>query len=196
MSTNQELIFQDLTESAQMLLHFGYKQVKIIAQIAEEIIRVYQRQGKVIFCGNGGSAAQAEHLCAELVGRFKLNRPSLPALALTVNPALTTAIANDLGYEEVFARQIESLVQAGDLVIFLSTSGSSPNIIKGVEAAKAKKALTVGWTGANGEELRNLADLALTVPSSDTPRIQEAHLTAGHIICSLVELTLFGGSGV
>lgn len=196
MSSHNDLIMENLSESAQVLLHFGYKEAHTIGRIAEEIIRVYQHEGKVIFCGNGGSASEAEHLTAEFMGRYKINRPSLPALSLTVNTALTTAIANDFGYDSIFSHQIQSIASPNDLIIFLSTSGSSPNILQAVELAKKKKIMTVGWTGQNGTELANLVDIALIVPSKDTPRIQEAHLVAGHLICSLVELTLFGGSNV
>lgn len=190
------IIMDNISESAQVLLHFGYKEAPIIRRITEEIVRVYQHEGKVIFCGNGGSASQAEHLAAEFMGRFKLNRPPLPALSLTVNSALTTAIANDFGYENIFSRQLQSLASPVDLIIFLSTSGRSTNIIQAAQTAKAKKLITIGWTGQNGAELKKAVDIALVVPSNDTPRIQEAHLVVGHIICSLVELTLFGGSNV
>lgn len=196
MTSYNKLIMENLSDSAQVLLHFGYKEVDSISRIAEEIVRIYQHGGKILFCGNGGSAAQAEHLAAEFVGRFKLNRPSLPALALTTNSALTTAIANDFGYESIFHRQILGLASPGDIVIFLSTSGRSSNIVQAAQTAKTKKIMTMGWTGTNGTELINAVDISLVVPSNDTPRIQEAHLVAGHIICSLVELTLFGGNNV
>lgn len=196
MSSYNNIILEHFSESSRLLLLFGLKQVEAIGKIAETIVRIYQHGGKVIFCGNGGSAAEAEHLCAEFVGRFKLQRNFLPAIALTSNSAITTAIANDLDYSEVFARQIQGLAQPGDLLIALSTSGHSPNILRAVETAKAKKVLTAGWTGLGGNELEQMVDLALVVPSFDTPRIQEAHLVAGHIICSLVELTLYGETNV
>lgn len=196
MSSYNNIILENFSESSRLLLLFGLKQVESIGQIAEAIVRIYQHGGKVIFCGNGGSAAEAEHLCAEMIGRFKMQRNPLPAIALTGNSSTTTAISNDLGYSELFARQIQGLAQPGDLLIAMSTSGHSPNILNAIETAKNKKVFTVGWTGLGGTELEQKVDLALVVPSHDTPRIQEAHLVAGHIICSLVELTLYGESNV
>ncbi|HEX2953884.1 MAG TPA: SIS domain-containing protein [Bacillota bacterium] len=196
MTSSTDIIWENLSETARLLLLLGFKEFSIMAQIADAIVHAYQHGGKVLLIGNGGSASQAEHLATEFVSRFKMKRSALPALALTVNSSLTSALANDFGFEEVFTRQIEGLAQPGDILIAISTSGSSTNIIRAVETAKSKQVLTVGWTGAQGSELAEKVDFALMVPSNDTPRIQEAHLVAGHIICSLVELTLFGGSNV
>jgi D-sedoheptulose 7-phosphate isomerase len=191
-----ELIWENLSETARLLILLGFREFSVIAQIADAIVHTYQHGGKVLLIGNGGSASQAEHIATEFICRFKMKRTSLPAVALTANSSLISALGNDFGFEEVFTRQIEGLAQPGDILIAISTSGASANIIKAVEAAKSKQVLTVGWTGAQGNELAEKVDLALVVPSNDTPRIQEAHLVTGHIICSLVELTLFGGSNV
>lgn len=192
-----DLIWENISDCARLLLLMGFKEVKAIEQMADAIVHAYQHGGKVLLVGNGGSASQAEHIATEFISRFKLaRRPSLPSIALTANSSLTTAIANDSGYDELFTRQIDGLAQPGDVLIAISTSGASANILRAVEAAKAKQVLTIAWTGANGSALAQAVDIALVIPSGDTPRIQEAHLVAGHIICSLVELTLFSESGV
>ena len=146
--------------------------------------------GKVILFGNGGSAADAQHIAGELVGRFKLDRPALPAMALTANTSILTAMANDCGYNTVFSRQVEALVTGKDVVIGISTSGASPNVIEALAMAKAKGARTIGLTGDQGSRMTEVTDLVIAVPSDDTPRIQEAHITIGHIVCELVEREL------
>jgi len=151
------------------------------------VAAAYRAGGKVVLCGNGGSAADAQHIAAELVGRFLLERRALPALALTTNTSSLTAIANDKNYEDVFRRQVEALVDGKDVVIGISTSGNSANVIKAMEEAKKKGARTIALTGRGGSKLAEAADLTITVPSDSTPRIQEAHITIGHIICELVE---------
>lgn len=162
----------------------------IMARIASLMASAFRKGNKVVFFGNGGSAADAQHLAAELAGRFSLDRGPLPAIALTTNSSVLTAIANDYGYEHVFARQVKALVQPGDVVIGISTSGESPNVIKGIEEARRCGATTVAFTGDKGK-LKDAAELALCVRSAETPHIQEAHITAGHIICALVEKELF-----
>src|SRR6202140_11899 len=147
---------------------------------------------KLVFFGNGGSAADAQHLAAELVVRLHADRPGLPALALTTNTSVLTAAANDYGFEQIFSRQIESLVERGDLLVALSTSGTSPNIVRGVEAGARRGALRVALTGETGGALADKVDLLLNVPSRDAQRIQEAHITLGHIACSLIEEIRFG----
>ena len=165
----------------------------ILLQIADQIALALSRGNKVLLFGNGGSAADAQHIAAELAGKLYRERPPLPAIALTTNTSSMTAIANDYGYQELFARQVKGLAKAGDVVIGISTSGNSANVIRGIEQAKALEAVTIVFTGSGGE-LRGLADYKLSIPSKDTPRIQEAHITAGHIICYLVEEALFGGN--
>ena len=164
----------------------------IIAKISEKIINAYKNKKKVVLFGNGGSAADAQHIAAEFVGKFYKDRDSLPALAFHTNTSILTATANDFGYEFVFERQVSSFVEEGDVAIGISTSGNSPNVIKGLIKAKEKGAITVGFTGEKQSKIEEIADICLKIPSSDTPRIQEGHITVGHIICYLVEKELFG----
>lgn len=145
----------------------------------------------VWFCGNGGSAADAQHLAAELSGRFRLDRTALPAEALHVNTSYLTAVANDYGYDAVYARLVEGYCRTGDLLVGLSTSGNSPNIVKAFAAARARGIATIGLTGATGGAMAALSDILLNVPSTDTPRIQEAHILLGHMLCELVERRIF-----
>ncbi len=153
-----------------------------VATISVAIAERLQRGGKLLLFGNGGSAADAQHIAAEFVGRFQCERPALPAIALTTNTSTLTAVANDYGYEEVFARQVTALGSEHDVVIGLSTSGSSPNVLRGLIAARARGLLTIGFTGLSGKELVALSDLFLCVPSEVTARIQECHILAGHVI--------------
>ncbi len=164
-----------------------------IAKIADVITKTYQNNGKVYFCGNGGSAADAQHLAAELSGRFYFDRPPLNAEACHVNTSFLTAVANDYGYEMAYARYIKAVGSAGDILVGLSTSGNSVNILNAMETAKEMGLKTVAFTGDSGGKLKNLADYLINVPSNDTPRIQEAHILVGHIICEIVEKNLFGG---
>ena len=166
-------------------------QADTIVQIAEQMTKAFRQRKKVLLFGNGGSAADAEHIACELAGKFTLFRDPLPAIALTTNTSSLTAIGNDFGYEEVFARQLRGLVAKGDVVIGLSTSGASPNVIRAIEEANRQGAITVAFIGAKGK-LKESARHVLSIPSTDTPRIQEAHMLAGHIICGLVEESLFG----
>jgi D-sedoheptulose 7-phosphate isomerase len=166
------------------------RQKDSIIRIAALITKAFREGNKVLLFGNGGSAADAQHLACELAGRFYSSRDPLPAIALTTNTSSLTAIANDFGYREVFARQIRGLARRGDIAVGISTSGDSPNVVAGLEEAKRCGATTVALTGQGGK-LREIADCVLSVPSRDTPRIQEAHITAGHIICYLVERSLF-----
>ncbi len=154
------------------------------------------RAGQMLFtCGNGGSAADAQHIAAELSGKFYLHRPGLPAVALTTNTSALTAIANDFSYEEVFSRQLEAQARPGDVLFALSTSGRSPNCRKAIEWAKANGVTTVGFTGTKGADFAALCDLAFVVASDDTPHIQEAHITLGHALCALAEAALYGPGG-
>lgn len=161
---------------------------------AQKLVTCFQNGGKVLFCGNGGSAADAQHLSAELSGRFYRDRPPLFAEALHVNTSYLTAVANDYGYEQVYARMVQAAGRAGDVLVALSTSGNSPNILRAVAAAKEKDMIVVGFTGESGGQMAPLCDLLLNVPSTDTPRIQEAHILIGHILCQLVEATMFPAS--
>jgi D-sedoheptulose 7-phosphate isomerase len=156
------------------------------------IINAYRHNKKVLICGNGGSAADAQHIAAELSGRFYFDRKPLPAEALHVNTSFLTAIANDYSYDAVYARMIYAVGNIGDILIAISTSGNSNNIIKAIESAKNKGMFIIGLTGENGGKMKNLCDYLLNIPSSDTPRIQEAHINIAHIICEWVEKELFG----
>ena len=163
-----------------------------ISTLAGRMVQAYRAKKKVIWFGNGGSAADAQHLAAELVSKFYLDRHSLPSLALNVNTSILTATGNDYGYDTVFAKQIEGLCFEGDIAVGISTSGNSPNVIEAVRKAREKGALTVAMTGEGGGRLKDEVDLLVAIPSKDTPRIQEAHITIGHILCYLVENELFG----
>ncbi|UCE37027.1 MAG: D-sedoheptulose 7-phosphate isomerase [Thermoplasmata archaeon] len=186
----KELVRSKLKESADVKLNLDEGK---IVEIASAIIDAYKKGKKVLIFGNGGSAADAQHIAAELVGKYKLVRKPLAAMALTVNTSILTACANDFGYEFVFAKQVEAMAQKDDVVIGISTSGTSPNVIEAIKVAKEKGAVTVGFTGEGKTGLGDAVDIWLSVPSKDTPRIQEAHITAGHIICFLVESEIFGG---
>ena len=167
------------------------RQSKVLVAIAKTLVQAFQRGNKVLLFGNGGSAADAQHIAAELVGKYGFDRDALPVISLTTNTSSLTAIANDYGYETVFARQVRGLARCGDVVIGISTSGMSSNVLLAVEEAKRVGAITVAFTGEKGG-LKSRADYVLSVQSSCTPRIQEAHILAGHIICYLVEQWLFG----
>ncbi len=162
-----------------------------IVEITQLAIDCLKKGGKVILFGNGGSASDSQHIAAELVGRFKRDRAGLPAIALTVNTSILTAVANDYGFDVVFAKQIEALAQKNDLAIGISTSGKAKNVACAIKQAKKMGVKTVALSGGDGGELAKLADLALLVPSTVTARIQEAHITIGHAICDIVEQTLF-----
>ncbi len=162
-----------------------------IQEVTNTIINTYRNNGSVYFCGNGGSAADAQHLAAELSGRFYYDRPPLAAEALHVNTSYLTAVANDYSYEEIYARYIKGSGKKGDILIGISTSGNSRNIIRAFETAKEKGITTVALTGESGGKMRDIVDFIINVPSSDTPRIQESHIMIGHIICQFVESALF-----
>ncbi len=163
-----------------------------IQEIADVCASAFTAGKKVLFCGNGGSAADAQHLAAELSGRFYFDRDPLPAEALHVNTSYLTAVANDYSYDEIFSRLIKAQGQKGDILFGLSTSGNSANVIKAFEKAKELGMITVGLTGETGGKMKNISDYLFNVPSTDTPRIQEAHELIGHIICELIESKLFG----
>jgi D-sedoheptulose 7-phosphate isomerase len=165
--------------------------VKTVSEVVDSIVLCYKNGGKVLFCGNGGSAADAQHLAAELSGRFYFDRPPLFAEALHVNSSYITAVANDYGYDEVFARLVTAFGKQGDILIGLTTSGNSPNILKAFNIANSLKMKTVGFTGESGGKLKAESNYLMNVPSNDTPRIQEVHIMLGHIICELVEEKLF-----
>lgn len=162
-----------------------------IDEAAQLLVHAFRNGNKALFCGNGGSAADAQHLAAELSGRFYTDRPPLYAEALHVNSSYITAVANDYGYEAVFARMVQAAGQKGDVLVALSTSGNSPNIQKAVETAQEKGMKIIGFTGETGGTMAASCDVLLNVPSTDTPRIQECHILIGHILCQYVEVALF-----
>jgi D-sedoheptulose 7-phosphate isomerase len=187
--SKKAVVAEQIRESASLCAALA-EQADAIVEIADQMTKAFRRGNKVLLFGNGGSAADAEHIACELSGKFTLFRDPLPAIALTTNTSSLTAIANDFGYEEVFSRQLRGLVAKGDMVIGLSTSGESPNVVRAIEQARRRGAVTVAFTGAAGS-LRNIPQYVLSIPSTNTPRVQEAHMLAGHIICCLVETSLF-----
>lgn len=164
-----------------------------IAEAVDMLVAGLTEGKKLLIMGNGGSAADAQHFAAEIIGRFKLERRALPAIALTTDTSILTALGNDYGFDRIFARQVEGLAQAGDLAVGISTSGNSPNVFAALEKARELGCRTIALLGKDGGTIKGQADLALIVPSVDTPRIQEGHLTIIHIICDLVEKRLFPG---
>lgn len=180
-------IREQLRESARLKESFPGDLLQKIARCAETCAAAIQGGHKLIFFGNGGSAADAQHLAAELVVRLHRDRPGLPAISLATNTSVLTAAGNDFGFDHIFSRQIESLVAAGDVLLALSTSGNSPNILNGVEVGRTRRAYIVGLTGEPGGKLASKVDLLLNVPSRNPQRIQESHITIGHIICGLIE---------
>jgi len=169
---------------------FASQQLSEILAIAAMLTATLRDGGTIYLCGNGGSAADAEHVAGELIGRFLQNREPWPAMALTTNPAILTAVGNDFHFDEIFARQVSALAKPGDLVVGISTSGKSPNILKAIDTAKARGALTLAFTGEPGEPLASRCDQCFRAPSAHTPRIQELHILAWHILCELVEEAL------
>jgi len=165
--------------------------LKVIDDVAAEIVTCFKNDGQVLWCGNGGSAADAQHLAAELSGRFYFDREPLNSEALHVNTSYITAVANDYSYDQVYERLIRAKGRKGDVLIGLSTSGNSGNVIKALEVAKQKGLITIGMTGESGGKMKSLCDYLINVPSNDTPRIQESHIMIGHIICEMVEERLF-----
>ncbi len=188
----KDKIIAGLRESIRVKEDILKSQVEVIVEIVEAIVKALKGGGKVILFGNGGSAADAQHLAAELVGRFKLERKGLPALALSTNTSILTSVGNDYSFAQIFARQVEALGKPEDIAIGISTSGRAANVIEGILAARDRGIFTIGLTGGEGGKLGEVVDLTLIVPSPDTPRIQEAHITVGHLICQLVEEKLGG----
>ena len=162
-----------------------------IEKSVDVVVHAFRNNHRVLFCGNGGSAADAQHLAAEFSGRFYYDRPPLDAEALHVNTSYITAVGNDYSFDEVYARLIKAKSAKGDVLVALSTSGNSPNILKAIEAAKERGMFTIGLTGESGGKMNGMCDIILKVPSTDTPRVQESHITIGHIICELTEAAIF-----
>jgi len=182
---------QESIEVKQLILQDDVL-IATIEKAADTLYQAFKNGHKVLFCGNGGSAADAQHLAAELSGRFYFDRDPLPAEAMHCNTSYITAVANDYGYDVVYSRMIKGSASEGDVVVGLSTSGNSVNIIKAFEVAKTKGVKSIALTGLTGGDMKNSADILINVPSKDTARIQESHITIGHILCELVETRLFG----
>ena len=185
---------QDITDEHIRIAKnsFTADQLEVLEKISREVIRALVAGHKLLLCGNGGSAADAQHIAAEFIARFKRERKSLPAIALTTDTSILTAVANDYDYESVFSRQIEGLGEKGDVLFALSTSGNSKNVLRAVETAKSMGLITIGFTGAPGGRLGSLADICFSAQSDKTPHIQEVHITALHAISEVIEDTLFG----
>jgi D-sedoheptulose 7-phosphate isomerase len=191
----KETIVQAFEESARIKVQFARDNADRIVEVVQLIAQAFREGRKVILFGNGGSAMDASHIAAEFMNRFLIERPPLPAIALNSDTALLTCISNDYDFSQVFSKQLSALGHEGDVVIGISTSGNSPNVLKAVEVAKKNGMKTVALTGGNGGKLAGLADYAFIVPTKATPRIQEAHITLGHTICQLVDEELFGKHG-
>lgn len=185
----KEIISASIAVKQQILDNEAMLQT--ICDAVNTVTEAFRNGNKVLFCGNGGSAADAQHLAAEFSGRFYKDRPALPSEALHCNTSYLTAVANDYSYDVIYSRILEGTGLPGDVLIGLSTSGNSGNIVKAFEAAKAKQMITIGFTGETGGKMKDLSDYLFNVPSKDTPRIQESHILIGHIICELVETKLF-----
>lgn len=182
----------DSAISTMELLRADAALLSTVSRVAQSMIQTFRQGNKVLLFGNGGSAADAQHIATELVGRFSFDRPALPALSLAESLSSVTAISNDLGFEQVFSRQIEAFARPGDIAIAISTSGNSPNVLHGIATANKADLLTIALTGRSGGKLRTLVKECICVPSDDTPRIQECHTLLGHTLCQIVEQELFG----
>jgi len=191
----KEEILQAFKDSSEVKARFIRNHADMLIQVVKVLVAAFKGGHKVLLFGNGGSAADAQHIAGELVGRFLLERRALAAVALTTDTSVLTCVANDYGYEEVFSRQVEALACPGDVAIAISTSGNAPNVLRGAEAARSVGATVVGLTGAGGGALAEACDLCLRAPSDVTARVQEIHITVGHIVCELVESGLADRAG-
>lgn len=189
---NTEKLEEELKIHTRIMEQTVKESAPVIKEIAGCLVECFRQGSKLMLCGNGGSAADSQHLAAEFVNRFRMERAALPAIALTVDTSILTAIGNDLSFEYTFSRQVEALAKAGDVLAAISTSGGSPNVLKALEVARARGVKTIGFTGEGGSQtLAPKCDVCLVVPSSDTPRVQEVHEFVWHAICGMVEQALF-----
>lgn len=187
----KDIIEKILDESLQVKENSVRNNIKGLISLAEKIASAFTNDRKVMLCGNGGSAADAQHIAAEFVNRFEMERPPLPALALTTDTSIITCIGNDYSFEDIFSKQVKALGLEGDVLLAISTSGNSLNVLNAAEAAKAQEIYVCGLTGGDGGKLKEIADSCLVVESKSTARIQETHILMGHIICMLVDYLLF-----
>ncbi|GJL62302.1 MAG: phosphoheptose isomerase [Nitrospirales bacterium] len=188
---DKQLVVEAFETSADIKCRFVQTYAQQIIDIAQIIIRAFHDSRKVLLFGNGGSATDASHIAAEFVGRYKRDRAALPAMALATDMAALTCIANDYEYADIFSRQIEAHGKKGDVAIAISTSGNSPNVLRGIQVAHERGLVTIGWTGQTGGQLMDLVDYSFQVPSTVTARIQECHITLGHVLCEIIEERLF-----
>jgi D-sedoheptulose 7-phosphate isomerase len=187
----KDAIIQVFRESADVKVRFIRQNAEFLAQAVKMIVRAFKAGNKVLLFGNGGSAADAQHIAAEFVNRFLIERPPLPAIALTTDTSILTSISNDYGYVDSFAKQVKALGREGDVAVGISTTGTAANVIKAIQVAKEMGLKTVGLSGRDGGEASRLVDIALVVDSQSTPRIQEVHITIGHVLCEMVDRMLF-----
>ncbi|GBE05212.1 MAG TPA: SIS domain-containing protein [Nitrospirae bacterium] len=187
----KEKILKAFEESVSVKQRFIRENIDTVVDVSKLLSSIFNLGNKLILFGNGGSAADASHIAAEFINRFKKDRPGLPAIALNTDVAVLTSIANDYDFSDIFARQLKALAQEGDAVLAISTSGNSPNVLKAVDVARKKKLKVIAFTGAKGDRLAAKADYPFVVPSGSTPRIQETHITLGHVLCQMVEEILF-----
>jgi len=187
-----ELIINQLQDHRKLMVQIENELSATIANLAQRLIETFQIGNKLLIMGNGGSAADAQHFAGEIVSRFRIERPGLPAIALSTDTSILTAIGNDYGFERVFSRQVEALAAPGDAVIGISTSGNSPNVYRALEMARQAGCSTIGLLGKDGGNIKELCDIPLIIPSHDTPRVQEGHITIIHILCDLIEQGMFG----
>lgn len=189
------IITQEITKTVDTLNSIvkNTELITLIETITNICITAFKRGNKILLVGNGGSAADAQHIAAEFVSRFAFDRPGLPAFALTTDTSALTAIGNDYGYEKLFSRQVQAVGNSGDILLAISTSGRSPNILAALHEAKSKEIISIGLTGRSGGDMRELCDYCICIPSDETPKIQEGHIVVGHIICLLIEKILFAG---
>ena len=190
----REIVIRELEESAGIKKAAAQDLSDVIAEAAQTVIKAYRSGKKVLLIGNGGSAADAQHIASELVGRFLMERKALPAIALTTDTSVLTSVANDYGFPQIFCKQVAALVKEGDVVLGLSTSGTSPNVVSALRLAREMGAVTVGLTGREGGQMKEVCDLCICVPCDLTPMIQEAHIAVSHALCDYIERTIFEGS--
>ena len=195
-SDNMKKILTALVEDHRKAFDetFSVSQLDLLEQISREILKAYKAGGKLLLCGNGGSAADAQHIAAEFVNRFMIERPPLPAMALTTDTSVITSIGNDYNFDQIFLKQIKALGKEGDIAWGISTSGNSPNVLKALKEAKKMGLKTIGLTGKDGGKMAKMVDYLLNVESDVTARIQETHITLSHVICELVDIKLFNPS--
>ena len=191
-----QMIARQLQEHQQLLQQVEVELIPAVARLAERLIETFRIGNKLLLMGNGGSAADAQHFAGEIVSRFRMERPGLPAIALSTDTSTITAIGNDYGFERIFSRQVEALATPGDAVLGISTSGNSPNVLKALELARHAGCTTIGLLGKDGGSIKEVCDIPLIVPSYDTPRVQEVHITLIHILCDLIEQGLFGAAAL